>query len=149
MTKRVLCTLLVALACSAVATYAECMIFGPPYATAMLPLSNYVGVTFLTGSSQPTNCTPGYTMTAMGAVCVVVLTPSTKYNCPAATMGGMCRGLLAKLPLTALPGTFRCSWMCDCGAGPETFVIDNADGLPVELMEFSVDEGYRKRSEAP
>jgi hypothetical protein len=36
-----------------------------------------------------------------------------------------------------------CQWTCNCGAGTETFRIDGAiDGLPVELMEFSVeDEG--------
>ena len=121
---------------------AQCMVFGPPYATATYMGSQYVGVTFLTGSSLPTNCTPmGTVLPGGGLRCRTLITPATMYNCPLATMGGMCRGLLAAVPLTALPGTFMCTWTCDCGAGPEVFVIDNSDGLPVELMDFEVEDG--------
>lgn len=31
-----------------------------------------------------------------------------------------------------------CQWQCDCGFGSETLRIDGGDGLPVELMNFSV-----------
>lgn len=34
-----------------------------------------------------------------------------------------------------------CQWSCDCGMGPESIAIDGNDGLPVELMEFSVEDG--------
>ena len=33
-----------------------------------------------------------------------------------------------------------CNWSCTCGTGPAPHVIiDSSDGLPVELMEFSVE----------
>ena len=44
---------------------------------------------------------------------------------------------LANTGLTTMP---FCQWQCDCGAGPETFRIDGGDGLPVELMDFSIEE---------
>lgn len=33
-----------------------------------------------------------------------------------------------------------CSWSCMCGTATITVVTDSSDGLPVELLEFSVDD---------
>ena len=33
-----------------------------------------------------------------------------------------------------------CSWRCDCGSGFEGVSITTADGLPVELIDFSIDD---------
>lgn len=32
-----------------------------------------------------------------------------------------------------------CSWTCSCGSGSFSLMIDGSDGLPVELMDFSVE----------
>ncbi len=119
-----------------------CDIFGPPYSTSMPPGFLNIGVTFQTGSSQPTDCvlnTAG--PTANGLVCSLVLTAAGNYNCPAGM--GSCVGLLAMLPTNMVTAmAHSCEIMCNCGFGfgVETFTISNADGLPVELMDFYIDD---------
>ncbi|GJM09631.1 MAG: hypothetical protein DHS20C11_19070 [Lysobacteraceae bacterium] len=84
-------------------------------------------------------------MTMNNAVCFEAFPVNPgSFNCPAGTM--TCSGLLANIPLTmtatmastAVPtntGMHQCSWNCGgCG----NYVLNNDNGLPVELMEFSV-----------
>ena len=102
---------------------------------------NMLAVTFRTGMGG-TNvmCSPSIQMTANGLQCDTFVTASGMFNCPAG--GGGCRGILARLALTMAmgPTPHTCAIMCDCGfgAGVETFTISNADGLPVELLDFKV-----------
>jgi hypothetical protein len=48
-----------------------------------------------------------------------------------------------KLYAAAMSATMNpfCNWTCNCGPGSTTvaFVIDGSDGLPVELMDFSIE----------
>ena len=55
---------------------------------------------------------------------------------PAASMATM-------LVASAYTNTMNpyCSWVCNCGSGytNENIVTDSSDGLPVELMDFSIE----------
>ncbi len=87
-------------------------------------------------------CTPTSdpSLTVNGASCegAYVSAPGSFY-CPAGTMS--CSVLNVRIAITSMgaptmTGSHTCSWNCGtCG----TIVIDNGNGLPVELMEFSVD----------
>ena len=39
-----------------------------------------------------------------------------------------------------------CSWTCNCGTGTQNFSIDSSDGLPVELMDFEVEDDESSES---
>ena len=65
---------------------------------------------------------------------------------PGADNAFICRPSAAMSTLTlraqAYPGVTNnpvCSWTCSCDGGPDTVVIDGGDGLPVELMDFTVE----------
>ena len=133
-----------------------CNIFGPPYATGTsvgTMVRKNVGVTFLTGGEQPTNCTPMILQMTNGANCFTFVTASGAFNCPPGM--GSCRAFIAYLFLTmvggvpTMAGAHTCSIMCDCGGGVETFTISNDDGLPVELLDFKVTALDPTRTEAP
>ncbi len=51
-----------------------------------------------------------------------------------------------KLIAAAETGTATplCNWACNCGVGcnPQAISISGADGLPVELMDFGIEEGF-------
>ena len=51
-------------------------------------------------------------------------------------------GLQASANLTATTAPF-CEWNCDCG----TARIDGSDGLPVELLEFEIDDSSSETDE--
>jgi hypothetical protein len=162
--KRVLVLFLAALALAVVSSHAQCMVYGPPYATATYTrpagtVFKYVGITFTT--RNPTYlCAPPGTVASMagnGGQCRQVVTNAGNYNCPPGTM--QCLGFLARVPLTmvggvpTMTGPHSCTWTCNCGPGAGTmvFTIDNSDNLPVELMEFSVegtDEAEARRRQA-
>ncbi len=103
--------------------------FSPGYHTA--------GITFLTGSDLPNNCMLTVSNgPSMG--CSILFTAPGSFNCPP-TVATDCVVLVGfvSTPIASAPRT--CQWTCSCGAGVETFRIDNSHGLPVELMEFSVE----------
>jgi len=100
-----------------------------------LPNRISAGVTFIAGTNMPPACSVvGMVSTTGNLRCSVVTTAPGQYNCP--TGGGNCRALLGWVsPTTALMGPHSCSFACGaCGS----FTVTNADGLPVELMDFEI-----------
>ena len=91
-------------------------------------------VRILQGSTAAVPCSTT-AMTNVNA-CVVAGVGSGSYGCTN-TMG--CRALVAIASgVTTNPTPRSCQWNCAPACG--TQLIDNSNGLPVELMEFSIDE---------
>lgn len=107
----------------------------------------------LTGTPGCSPMGAGSTVTANGAIChQAYVVPASSYNCPAGTMG--CSGLFAQVRITGFggvptnPAAHICSWTCPCGP-IQTFVLNNANGLPVELLEFGIEEDGVERGGKP
>ena len=72
------------------------------------------------------------------AACELVLSQNV-LGCSPATLSDVFKlAAIAKLSATSPV----CQWQCDCGSGyrSQLLTIDGSDGLPVELMSFSVDD---------
>ncbi len=95
-----------------------------------------------------TNTTPGFTSPSfiqiyktlsMAGDCVTTM--SNAFGCGRAPAASMATMLIASaLPMSTMNP--YCNWVCDCGAGytAESISTGPADGLPVELMDFSIDD---------
>ncbi len=59
---------------------------------------------------------------------------------PPAFCGRTTNVVRAGVNFTALPAPVACNFACNTTGGTCNVTIDNSDGLPVELMDFSVEE---------
>ena len=115
----------------------QCM-YSRTFITGLFPGYQTAGVTFLTGGNQPTNCL--LTLSNGPSLgCTILFTSPGNVNCPA-TVAANCVVLAGFVNTPVASAARTCQWSCSCGAGPETITINNSHGLPVELMEFSVDD---------
>jgi hypothetical protein len=87
-------------------------------------------------------------MTTIGSLIIVTKTLSAPYQCTLTMMNadfcfpGYAPVITAQLVASAYTATVNptCAWACACGTGaPPHVAIDGSDGLPVELMDFSVE----------
>ena len=72
------------------------------------------------------------TVSCMGPPTATMATP----DLCAPAVATVTRMTLTASAMTMLPSPPSCRWACPCG----TVTIDSSDGLPVELMEFEVDD---------
>lgn len=115
--------------------------------TAPNPDRKYIAWT-LTGVAMCSPAAPARMSFAMvnGAICysAYTVTPGPFNNCTA----GNCSGLLARFDISGggdaiTTGPKNCTWTCTGCSAPtvtRTFMLSNANGLPVELMDFSVSD---------
>jgi hypothetical protein len=109
------------------------------FITGFIPSYETAGLTFLTGGNQPAGCVLTLSNVGPSSGCTTLFTAPGNYNCPTAVAAN-CVVLAGFVKTPVASGARTCQWTCSCGAGTETFRIDNSHGLPVELMEFSVDD---------
>lgn len=144
---------LLVMSSGSVSAQSECNTFGVPYASSEFPwgtgFRRLIAVTFTMAETMDVTCTGppfGGTLTTNGAICTQFLTsPGTLNNCSAGVT--KCHALVGIISITmiggvpTMAGPHSCAWNCGpCGS----FTINEADGLPVELMEFSVEDGDPK-----
>jgi len=108
------------------------------FITGLFPGYQTAGVTFLTGGNQPNNCVLTFS-NGPSLGCTILFTAPGNANCPV-TAAANCVVLAGYVSTPVASAARTCQWTCSCGAGVETITIDNSHGLPVELMEFTVDE---------
>lgn len=79
-------------------------------------------------------------------VCNLVSSNNAGFCFPSATSSAST--LLASA--NTMAASPSCNWVCNCGtASPAVpFTIDGGDGLPVELLEFSIDDGTDEAEES-
>ena len=66
------------------------------------------------------------------------LGPQNALNCFSGPVGPGPKAYFVASALTATMSP-SCNWTCTCGSGLITVTIDGNDGLPIELMDFSVE----------
>lgn len=129
------------------ATAQNCTVFGPPKATSEFMfgtmIRRIIGVTFTmqAGTLGCTGVPTGGSITANGAICSqFVSTLKSLNNCASSLTG--CYALAAFITISAyggdptMAGPHSCNWNCGvCGS----FTINESDGLPVELIDFTIE----------
>lgn len=125
-----------------------CTTFGNPYAQSEFMFGSMirrlVAVTFTMAQTGDVTCSGppfGGSVTANDAICTQFLTaPATFNNCNPGV--SMCHALVGLIEITMYggdpvnPGAHSCMWNCGaCGS----FTINEADGLPVELLAFGLE----------
>ncbi len=104
------------------------------YSTEIIPNPDYAVVVRVFSGSSAAVGPCATTMSNNAFICQPTNIGSGVYNC-ANTMG--CQGLLAAATgVTTNPQSHSCGFSCG-GCGQQ--VIDNSDGLPVELMGFGIE----------
>jgi peptidoglycan/LPS O-acetylase OafA/YrhL len=124
-----------------------CTTFGHPYASSEFMFGSMirrlVAVTFTMAETGDLACSGppfGGSVTGNGAICTQFLTaPATFNNCSPGVV--KCHALVGLIFITGYggdptqAGPHSCMWNCGaCGS----FTINEADGLPVELLDFGV-----------
>ncbi len=145
MLNRAALTLVFVFACGAMA-YGQC---GPVPGTQPSVFSTSRGggmfyqLVAHTLTGVPGGCSSVASFSPNGAICQMYTRGPGIYNCPA---GMNCQILLASVYLTGsmgmpmTPGTHMCTWTCTGCPGTQVFQTNNMNGLPVELLDFSIDE---------
>lgn len=131
----------------------------------ILPLAILLMATAISNQATAQTCadlqlfTPmAFCQTGTGAsypnVCWKQFYPSGAWNCNTTAMNGATcdiqpaamgtwrlRAFPGTTAMTVPPGQKYCQWECSCnGNGPEAVRIDGSSGLPLELMEFTIDQ---------
>ena len=130
------------------AGYGQCAVLGTPM---------YTGATFqivgklLSGFTATVVCTVGMSMNVTVCKFDGSAMPGD-LGCPGTPNTMPCALPYAMHMFTGSPTARSCTFMCgDCdpASGNQTvaIVVNNADGLPVELMDFSLEEDHEEATE--